>query len=194
MPGLTSQAVKIQVQVILGDQEFDSGSLFGVYNIDKAAGSLSIPGLKTLTIYKIRARYTNSSGSVSGPWSETYYTTVLGRIENTFIVPSIDLDLENTYIVASPSPGLEKPTDFFTYEYRLYKDTGTEDFWDVDTTVANIMVVQSAGQGRFDLLKMPQPRISASGVTYRVACRTLDRNNNYSSNSALGTIVVKTIQ
>ena len=192
--GVTSQAEKIQVQVVLGDQEFDSGSLFGTYSIDKAAGSLSITGLKTLTIYKIRARYMNNSGSISGPWSETYYTTAQGRVENTYVVPSIDLDLENTYIVASPSLTLSKPTDFFTYEYRLYKDTGTEDFWDIDTTTNNIMVVQSAGQGRFDLLKMPQPRISASGVTYRVACRTLDRSNNYSNASALGTIVVKTIQ
>lgn len=192
--GLTEQAQKIQLQIVLGDTEFDSSNLVGLYTADKSAGSISVSGLKTLTIYKMRARYTNSTGSISGPWSEVYYTTATGKNQNNYTVPSISLDLENTYIVASVSNTLARPADFFTYEYRLYKDTGTEDFWDVDTATNNILVVQSTGQGRFDLLKMPLPRISASGVTYRVACRTIDRNNNYSDISALGTIVVKTIQ
>lgn len=194
VPDLTAQAQKIQVQVILGDQEFDSGNLFGVYNIDKSAGSLSVTGLKTLIIYKVRARYTNATGTVSGPWSETFYTTSTGKIDNNYIVPSIELDLENRYIVATASTGESLSADSFVYEYRLYKDTGTEDFWDVDTQSNNILVVRSSGQGRFDLLNMPLPRISASGITYRVACRTLDSNNNYSVTSALGTIVIKTIQ
>lgn len=191
---LTAQAQKIQVQLVLGDQEFDSGNLFGIYSIDKSAGSLSVTGLKTLTIYKVRARYTNSSGTVSGPWSETYYTTSTGKIDNNYIVPTVELDLENTYIVANATTGAGLPVDSFVYEYRLYKDTGTEDFWELDTQTNNILVTKSSGQGRFDLLNMPLPRISATGITYRVACRTLDRNNNYSANSALGTIVVKTIQ
>jgi predicted phage tail protein len=191
--GLTAQAQKIQAQVVLGDQEFDSGNLFGVYNIDKSAGSLRITGLKTLTIYKIRARYTNSSGSVSGPWSEIYYTTSEGKVTNNFIVPSVALDLEGTYIVASPAV-LFKPDNFKGYEYRLYKDTGVEDFWELEPEENNILVIQSTGVARFNLLDVNLPRISNAGVTYRVACRAVDSTNSYSTISALGTIVVKTIQ
>lgn len=192
--GLSQQAEKIQVQIVAGDTDFDSNNLFGVYLIDKSAGSLSVTGLKTLVIYKVRARYTNATGSVSGPWSEVFYTTNTGKISNSYTVPSIDLDLEGTYIVATPSTALTKPTDFLMYEYRLRKDTGVEDFWELDPNANGIQVVQSTGQGRFDLLKVPVPRISTQGITYRVACRTLDRNNNYSDTSALGTIVIKTIQ
>ena len=191
--GLTAQAQKIQVQIVLGDQEFDSGNLFGVYNIDKSSGSLSVTGLKTLTIYKVRARYTSSSGSVSGPWSETFYTTSEGKTINNYIVPTISLDLEGTYIVATPAT-LLKPNDFKTYEYRLRKDTGVEDFWEIDPATNNILVVQSSGIARFNLLDVAPPRISSAGVTYRVACRALDSTNNYGATSALGTIVVKTIQ
>lgn len=192
--GLTAQAQRIQVQVVLGDQEFDSGNLFGVYTIDKSAGSLSIAGLKTLVIYKVRARYTNATGSVSGPWSETFYTTSQGKTVNNYIAPSLLLDLDRTHIVAQTTTDLNKPADFKTYEFRLYKDTGTEDFWELDPTANNILVVQALDEGRFDLLNVPLPRISTEGITYRVACRALDNSNNYSTESALGTIVVKTIQ
>lgn len=194
VPDLSKEAKYVQLQIILGDTDFDSSTLNGLYTADKATGSITATGLKTLTIYKMRARYTNATGSVSGPWSEIYYATAAGKIENFYTVPTIELDLENTYIVASPSTTLALPADFAAYEYRLYKDTGVEDFWELNTTSNNILVVRSSGVGRFDLLNMPTPRISQSGVTYRVACRTVDRSNNYSSTSALGTIVVKTIQ
>jgi hypothetical protein len=192
--GLTSQAQRIQVQVIVGDQEFDSGNLFGIYSIDKSAGSLSIPGLKTLTIYKIRARYTSSTGSVSGPWSDTFYTTSEGKTITGSIAPLLTLDLDRTDIVVTPDTTL-KTADFATYEYRLYKDTGVEDFWELVPNPAtnNITVIKSDGIARFDLRKQPRPRLSAAGVTYRVACRAQDRQGNYSTTSTLGTIVVKTI-
>ena len=192
--GLTSQAQRIQVQVVLGDQEFDSGNLFGIYNIDKSAGSLSIPGLKTLTIYKIRARYTNATGTVSGPWSNTFYTTSEGKTQSGSIAPQLTIDLDKTDIVVTPNTAL-KTTDFATYEYRLYKDTGVEDFWEIVPNPAtnNITVIQSVGVARFDLRKQPRPRLSAAGVTYRVACRAQDKQGNYSTISTLGTIVIKTI-
>jgi len=76
----------------------------------------------------------------------------------------------------------------------LYKDTGNEDFWELDTVANNILVVQTTDVARFNLLDVPQPRISDAGVTYRVACRALDNNNNYSAESALGTIVIATIK
>ena len=193
--GLTNQAQKIQVQIVLGDQQFDSGNLFGTYTIDKSAGSLSINGLKTLTIYKARARYTNATGSVSGPWSEIFYFTNQGKTVNNYTVQQITVDLEGTYIVAKPPQDFQKPANFKVYEYRLYKDTGTEDFWDlVPNSTNNIKIIRSQSDARFNLLDMPLPRISQVGENYRIACRALDSTDNYSAVTAFGAIVVTTIR
>jgi hypothetical protein len=194
VPALSEAAQKIQVQIVLGDTDFSSGSLFGTYLIDKSAGSLTVTGLKTLTIYKIRARYTNATGSISGPWSPIFYTTSTGKVDNTYTVQTLILDLDTTFVTAVPATDLNKPPNFKTFEYRLYKDTGTEDFWELDVISNNIQVIQTPDRARFDLLKMPLPRISETGITYRVACRALDNNNNYSPESALGTIVIATIK
>lgn len=194
VPDLSISAQKIQTQVVLGDSDFSSSSLFGVFEIDKSAGSLTITGLKTQTIYKLRARYTNATGSISGPWSEVYYTTSEGKVINNYIAPGLVLDLDRTHIVAKPTTDLNKPANFKTYEFRLYKNTGTGDFWNLDPVANNILVVQSLDEGRFNLLDVPLPRISTAGITYRIACRALDNTNNYSTSSTLGTIVITTIQ
>lgn len=194
VPNVSAQAQRIQVQVVLGDTEFDSGSLFGVYTIDKSAGSLSVTGLKTSTIYKLRARYTNAAGTVSGPWSETFYVTNNGKTDNVSIVEAIDVILDGIYLVATVASVSSKPNNFKTYEYRFYKDTGVEDFWELDPATNGIIVIQSLASARLNLTEVPQPRMSTTGITYRVACRILDNNNNYSSESALGTYVLTTIQ
>lgn len=192
-PGLSNEAKRVQLQAIAGTEEFNSSSpsYFG----EKDVGSITIKGLKTLTIYKFRARYTNATGSNVGPWSEIFYATVVGKTENRYTVPSLTMDLNGTIIVAKPAQDLLKPSDFDSYEYRLYKDTGTEDFWELtpDNT-NNIKVQTTTGDASFNLLDIPLPRISTQGITYRVACRTKNRTGNYSTTSALGTIVVKTIQ
>jgi hypothetical protein len=194
VPALSEAAQKMQVQVVLGDSDFSSGSLFGTYLLDKSTGSLSLTGLKTLTIYKIRARYTNASGTISGPWSPIFYTTSTGKVDNDYIVESLIVELDDVNITAVPATTLDKPADFKTFEYRLYKDTGNEDFWELDPATNGILVVQTTETARFNLLNVPQPRISTAGVTYRVACRAMDNNNNYSAQSALGTIVIATIK
>lgn len=191
---LTDQAKKVQIQIALGNSEFENTSLASTYTVEKDVGSITVYGLKTLTIYKLRARYINSTGDISGPWSDTIYATVVGKTANTYTVPTLVLDLDRTYITAIPTNTSDKPNNFKTYEYRLYKDTGTEDFWELDTVANNILVVQSLDSGRFNLLDIDLPRMSTAGITYRVACRAVDNNNNYSAQSALGTIVVKTIQ
>lgn len=193
-PDLSDAAKKIEVQVVLADSDFNSGGAIGTYYADKSASSMSIVGLKALTIYKARARYINNTQTISGPWSETYYFTNTGRVVNNYTVPEVILDLDGTYIVATAASELEVPADFLTYEYRLYKDTGSEDFWELDTAENSILVVQSRASGRFNLLDVAIPRISTEGITYRVACRSMDNNKNYSPISALGSITVKTIQ
>lgn len=192
-PDLTNEAKRIQVQVVIGTSEFDISS--PSYFVDKDVGSLVISGLQTMTMYKFRARYCNATGSIVGPWSDIFVATVVGKTQNNYTVPSITMDLDTTFIVAKLPATLVKPSDFDSYEYRLYKDTGTEDFWDiVPDTTNNIKVINSSGDARFNLLDVPLPRISTDGITYRVACRAKDRAGNYSADSALGTIVIKTIQ
>lgn len=190
---LVRTATRIQLQIILGDAYFENTSdSFNQY-INKEVSSYTAVGLKTDRLYKIRARYTNDTGSVCGPWSNIYYTSIIGKSQNTHTSPVISLDLQGTYIIASPSIDLNKPSDFKYYEYRLYKDTGSEDFWELDTTTNNILINTSQEEGKFDLTKVTGTKISNTGITYRVACRTVDRTNNYNAESALGTIVVKTI-
>lgn len=192
-PNLTNEAKQVQLQVVIGTGEFDGSS--PSYSVEKGVGSFTVLGLKTMTIYKFRARYANAIGTVVGPWSDIFYATVIGKTENNYVVPSIVLDLDTTFIVAKVPQNLITPSNFDSYEYRLYKDTGTEDFWDIipDST-NNIKVINSQNDARFNLLDMPLPRVSTEGITYRVACRTKDRSGNYSTTSALGTIVIKTIQ
>ena len=189
-PDLSKSAERIQLQVIPGNVMFDTSSP-SHYNV-KDSSSISVQQLTSGLIYKARARYTNNIGSIVGPWSEIYWFTNGGKIVNNSVAPLLTVDLDRTFIVAKPNVTLRTP-DFFTYEYRLYKDTGSEDFWELDTTANNIKIVQSTGDARFDLRDQPAPRLSAGGVTYRIACRALDKQGNYSTESTLGTIVVKTI-
>lgn len=194
--GLTSQAQQIESQVVLGDADFGSTSLTQLYRVDKEVSSLTVNGLKTGKVYKIRSRYSNKAGTITGPWSEVYYFTNIGKDTNYYSAPTLDMDLNGTEIVATPSVGVVKPQDFKHYEYRIYKDTGSEDFWElpVNETTYKIQTTTSTNEGRFDLIKQPKPRISSSGITYRVAVRAVDNTGNYSETSTLGTIVVKTIQ
>lgn len=189
---LSASAERIELQVIPGDVLFDTAS--PSYYSSKDSSSITVQQLVSGLLYKARARYTNSGGSIVGPWSETFWFTNAGKTLTGSIAPLLTLDLDKTEIVVTPDPALKTP-DFATYEYRLYKDTGVEDFWELVPNPAtnNITVITNDGVARFDLRKQPRPRLSAAGVTYRVACRAKDKQGNYSTTSTLGTIVVKTI-
>jgi hypothetical protein len=187
---LSKNAEKIQVQVIAGDADFIDVGLEGIYVINKDQSSLSITGLKTNGTYKIRARYTSGDQKIVGPWSETYYTVNSGKNSTTFSInTTLTMDLAGTTITATPT-ALTTTSDFDHYEFRMIKDTGTEDIWDYTGTT----IMTDVAVGQFDLKKQPLPRISFDGISYRVACRAVDKTGNYSDTSALGTIVVKTIQ
>jgi hypothetical protein len=191
---LTIQAEQIESQIVRGDSDFGSNNLTELYRVDKSVSSLTVNGLTTGSVYKIRARYSNKSGTIVGPWSDTFWFTNAGKTVNGSAAPLLTLDLDRTFVVVKPDVTLQT-ADFDTYEYRLYKDTGIEDFWELvpNASTNNIKVIKSTGEARFDLREQPRPRLSQSGVTYRVACRALDKQGNYSTISTLGTIVVRTI-
>jgi hypothetical protein len=190
---LSTNAEKIEIQVVPSDTEFIDSSLEGITTVNKETSGATITGLVTGGIYKIRARYTNAARTIIGPWSSTYYAKNIGNDTNTNIVASVSITLDGTSLIAAV-PFASKPTDFKTYEYRFYKSTSTADFWDLDSITNGIIVIQSMAEARLSLLDIPSPRMSSAGITYKVACRILDNNNNYSTTSALGSYVLTTIQ
>ena len=143
-------------------------------------------------MYKIRARYLGETNAIAGPWSDIFTFTNIGKNTNPNAPPELTIDLENTYVVVTPTI-VAQPADFKAYAYRLYRDNGTTDLWDTEPVIPE---VQSQGQGKLDLSNVsntPLPRISEAGVDYRVACRVLDKTNNYSATSTYATIKIKTI-
>jgi hypothetical protein len=184
---LNKSAEQVELQVVAGDVMFDSTS--SLYYASKDTSSITVQQLTSGVIYKARARYTNTSGTIVGPWSETFWFTNGGKLLNFSEPPTLAIDLEDKYIVVTPTITTEV-SDFNAYAYRLYKDSGITDLWDTTPVIAE---VQSTGQGRLNLTDVPKPRISEAGITYRVACRVLDKTNNYSSTSSYATIVIKTI-
>jgi sulfur carrier protein ThiS len=194
---LTRNAEIVQFQVVDGTASIDSTSLNNLYYVNKEQGSIIINDLITGKIYKVRARYANQMGTISGPWSDVYTFTNIGKDTNYFSATGLYLDLDDVYLVATPV-NITKPSDFDHWEFKIYKDTGSADFWDTTTTltdgILNIQTVTGYDSGRFDLRNQHKPIISTSGVEYRVACRAVDRNGNYSDTSTLNSILVKTIQ
>ena len=191
---LQAIAVRVQFDIIEGDVAGWDSNPGTLYSTDKSNSTFEFVNLFTNNKYKVRARYTNADRTICGPWSEDYAFTNAGKTINGSAAPLLTLDLDRTFVVVKPDVTLQTP-DFDTYEYRLYKDTGIEDFWELVPNAAtnNIKVIKSTGEARFDLREQPRPRLSQSGVTYRVACRALDKQGNYSTISTLGTIVVRTI-
>jgi len=191
LPGV---ATRVQFDIIEGDVAGWDSNPGTLYDTDKSSSNFEFVNLFSNKKYKVRARYTNADRTICGPWSIDSAFSNEGRSVSTATAPALTIDLDHTFIVAKPAITLQ-PNDVLAYEYRLYKDTGSEDFWELDTTdpAYNIKVIRSTEEARFDLRDQPTPRLSAAGVTYRVACRTVDRTNNYSAESTLATIVVKTI-
>jgi sulfur carrier protein ThiS len=189
---LPAIATRVQFDIIRSDMLFDDTSPSVTYTVNKEASGYTFTGLLSDVIYKVRARYLGTTNTISGPWSDTFTFLNDGKNSSGAIAPALSMDLDHTFIVAKPAV-VTQSSDFLTYEYRLYKNTGSADFWELDTATNNIKIIRSTGDARFDLRDQPAPRISEAGVTYRVACRTVDRTNNYSDASTLGTIVVKTI-
>lgn len=186
-------AEKVEFQIIQSTEIFNDTKQSGVYLVNKDAASYTAIGLTSNMIYKIRARYRNSEGTISGPWGAESVHTVEGKTINYYNAPSLILDLQRTAIVAKPTAAEFVPSNFSHYEFRLIKDVNnniTTDFWDL----AGTYTFTGIEQGSIDLKNVSLPRISSAGITYRVACRAVDKTNNYSSSSVIASIVVQTIK
>jgi len=157
------------------------------------SGSIYISGVEKGQVYKIKVRYVATDGR-TGPWS-TEFTHTVGTFRTYSTVDGIYLDLNTHFLDISAISNTPINTALFKhYEYRVYRDNGTTDFWDLIPDNTNqIKVVTSTGATRQSLLDFTAPRLSEAGINYRVACRTVDIHDNYSSTSALASILIKTI-
>jgi len=197
-------AAKIQVDIILATQSFSDISASNPYYIEKDSSTLTVYGLITGGIYKIRARYVNNIGSIFGPWSPEGIFNVIGKTQHEYNATQLQITLEGTNLIvrALTADGTIIPRDQKTFEFRLYRNSGTGDFWDdvPNFTIAdktdNYLMLKSSDTVSFDLTKLPLPRISTTlpGIKYRIACRAIDQTNNYSATSLLGSANLSTIQ
>lgn len=199
---------KIQVEIIEATQLFDVNIVKNPYYVEKDSSTLTITGLKTDGVYKIRARYTNLIGSIFGPWTQEGLFQVSGKKLNLFNATGLLITLEGTNLVVRPTIGNTTipPDNHRLYEFRLYRNSGSGDFWDdvkfmtnTDKT-NNYRMIRNSHVAVFDLLKLtidgsnPIITETAPGIKYRIACRAVDGTENYSSTSLLGSINIRTIQ
>jgi sulfur carrier protein ThiS len=186
---LPAIATRVQFDIIEGSIPAFSSNPGETHIVNKETSGYTFDGLTSGLKYKIRARYLGNTNEIAGPWSIDYAFTNDGKNKNFNDSPTLAIDLETTYIVVDPITA-NQPSDFKAYAYRLYKSTVTTDLWD---TTPIIPEVQSQGQGKLDLSSVPIPRISETGIDYKVECRILDKTNNYSETSTYATIKIKTI-
>lgn len=188
---LPAIASRVQFDYILGDVAFQTTNIGTTYITNKETSGYTFKDLTAGLMYKVRARYIDSTGNISGPWSEIFAFTNIGKDTNYYAPTDITVALEGIYLVALASSTATKPEDFSTFEYRFIQNSiDITDFWDLDPVTYNI---KTETTGRLNLTVFPSPRLSDGGINYRVACRARDKSGNYSSASILGSISIKTI-
>ena len=119
---------------------------------------------------------------------------------------TVTVQRSTSFLVFTLGGAVAVPVDFDCYEWRVGQvragatagdDTPnaivsgtTDNFWsDPDVSI----VKTTTATASIDVRTMNEPRFSASGITYRVACRMRDKSGNYSAASALGSIVITSI-
>jgi ribosomal protein L31 len=154
--------------------------------VDYLSNTIEIPNVIAGEEYKVRLRYLSSDGRV-GLWSTWINHTVSGRLVNYNTVTSVTVKRSRKNLVITPFTST-MPNDFKYFETKVFKDSGSGDFW-ADTNAA-IKTYTSTGIVTVSLTDFASPRISHNGTKYRIACRMLDNAGNYSTQSALTSIIL----
>jgi len=166
-----------------------NGSNYKVITVPLTSNTITIPNVIKGETYKLRLRYVSSDGR-TGNWTAWSTHTVNGKQFNYGNVDTVIIKRVGRYINVIPSMAV-LPDDFKFYEVRVFKDTGTGDFW--DSTDTTIIKTKTTSIANIDLKQFPAHRISAAGVKYRIAIRTVNTVGNYSTTSLLGDITLYTI-
>lgn len=122
-------------------------------------------------------------------------------LSQTYNATDFSITLEGTFIVVKLILPEEVPKYINNYEVKLWRTgetTGTSntDWWYQTWDTGNMLKTITLDTARFNLLELsnsPIKRISANGINYQIACRSIDQMGNISGKSILGSIRIKTI-
>jgi hypothetical protein len=179
----------VQCEYIFSSEE-NSNNTKVLYS-EFSSGTIVIPDVMVGEEYKFRLRYVTEDSRFS-EWTAYQTHTVVGRETNYGDVDSVSVTRSRRFLNITPVID-PLPSDFNYFEIRIFKDSGTGDFWDSNNV--NIFKTTTTGVAVVDLLNFSSPRISEQGIKYRIACRAVDTAGNYSnsSGSALTSITITTI-
>lgn len=152
--------------------------------------TISIPSVREGEIYKFRLRYLDKVGK-SGMWTAWQNHTVVGKTLNAGTITSVSVKKSKHFLTVIPTVTGVLPDNFKSYEFRVYKDAGSGDFW--TSTDSAIQILRGTASAIFDLTLFATPRLSTIGTKYRVACRILDSSGNYNTTSALTSITLTSL-
>jgi len=186
---LPSAATSVEAQILLKDSQ-DTTSIRSVVTPLESC-TLTFNNVDVQKVYKIRLRYLGRDGR-TGQWTEYQEHTVVGKLLNYQLVDQITVVRSKRNLIITPYIQIV-PNDFKSFEVRVWKDSGTGDFWDNADPQSGIRSYAGIGAITVDLKDFASPRLSEAGVKYRIACRVLDNAGNYSNSSTLSAITIKTI-
>lgn len=137
--------------------------------------------------YAVELRCVASDGRV-GPWVVASSShTVDGKTTPPPLVASLTAKRRGVAIVASV-PEADLPPDFDRYEFRVLQGVSTGDMWEEEGVVVRY---STDGQASIPLAEFPTPRMSVTGVPYRVSVRMVDTSGNTSTASRSATVTIK---
>ena len=186
---LPSAASSVEAQILLKDAQ-DTTSIRSVVTLLET-GNLTFNNVDVQKVYKIRLRYVGRDGR-TGQWTDYQEHTVIGKLINYQLVDQLTVVRSKRNLIVTPYIEIV-PNDFKSFEVRVWKDSGTGDFWDNVDPTSGIKSYAGIGAVTVDLKDFESPRLSEAGTKYRVACRVLDNAGNYSNISTLSSITLKTI-
>lgn len=180
----TTESVECQYDFVNSASELSAKSIRVPYD----SCAITIPDITEGKEYRVRLRYISSKG-IAGQWTEWTTHMASGFTQREAHTLTLEVDRVTRYLNITPyiSDGY-LPEDFKAYEVRVFKDPDTGDFW--DSTYPEIKIVYTTGTASINLRDFVRPRLSLTGIKYRIACRMLDNSNNYASSSALAEVVL----
>jgi hypothetical protein len=155
------------------------------------SSNIYIPSVKEGSSYKFRLRYVNAEG-ITGVWTTWQTHAVMGFVDSSAVTLSVSAVRTTKYLRITPVMSTQIiPEDFKGYSIKVYKNTGTGDFWSVVDSA--IIETFTTGVASINLRDFTSPRMSQSGTKYRIACRVLSTSNKYISTTALADILITSL-